>query len=113
MAWRTLLPCPPPDYFLLPTVAATIACQDLQPGDAVVSEDHVQVCHVALQSYAHSTAAASRRPCTLHPTHCSHIHNFQVAACHSHAPAALPPLEQLHDVGVHRVADGGELGQGE
>lgn len=44
MAWRTHLPFPPPEYFLLPTVATTIACQDLQPGDAIVTSDHVQVC---------------------------------------------------------------------
>jgi hypothetical protein len=43
MAWRTYLPFPTPDYFLLPTVSAPIACQNLQPGDAIVSSDHVQV----------------------------------------------------------------------
>lgn len=63
MAWRTLLPCPPPDYFLLPTVATTIACRDLQPGDAVVSQDHVQVCGVRSQS--HSSCL------TLHTAHCT------------------------------------------
>lgn len=43
MAWRTYLPFPTPQYFLLPTVATTIACRDLQPGDAIVSADHVQL----------------------------------------------------------------------
>jgi hypothetical protein len=109
MAWHTLLPCPPPDYFLLPTVATTIACQGLQPGDAVVSEDHVQVCCSRMRTAQQLRHVAPAR-CTLHT--CSHIHDFKVIACHSNAPAALPPLEQLHDVGVHRVADGGELGQG-
>jgi hypothetical protein len=45
MAWRTWLPFPTPDHFLLPAVATTIACEDLLPGDAIVSSDHVQVCH--------------------------------------------------------------------
>lgn len=58
VAWRTLLPFPPPHYFLLPTVATTIACQDLQPGDAGISSNHVQVCHT-------SSHASLLHPCPL------------------------------------------------
>ena len=79
MAWRTELPFPPPDYFLLPTVATIIACRDLQPGDAIVSSDHVQVCHVLV--------VVTRISCLIHAL------AIVVIISHCDSTAALPPLE--------------------
>jgi hypothetical protein len=98
MAWRTLDPFPTPNHFLQPTVAAIIACRDLQPGDAIVSSNHVQVCHVLVNSHA------SRVFSVCAPAIHARLTRYRPAA-------ALPQLEQPDGLGIPRLADGWELGQ--